>query len=371
MYSLGLLRVVTSCYIFRIEKVCQTSFQVHFCISFQLSHSLLYIFIALVTCCQALLPVVTSLEEKNVCETSFHVSLLYYFPTHEYPVTYVHWACYVLLRVVTSCYIFRTEKVCQTSFQVHFLYLFPTHEYLVTIRSLGLLPVVTRCYQFYKLLSIVTSLEEKRFRQKRFFKLVSRFNFYISFHFTNILLKYVHWASYVLLFVVTSCYIFRGENICQIRFHVLFLYQFPSHQYLAIYIDWACYVLLPVVASSKEKKFVKLVSWFYFCISFQPQNTLLHKLIGLVTCCYTLSVVPSCYIFRREKVSQTSFQVHFCISFQASNALLHMFIRLVTCCYVLLSVLRVVCYLLSHFVKRKGLSNQFPASLLNQFLTPE
>ena len=153
-------------------------------------------FIGLVTFCCALLPVVTFLEGKRLsklvpgshfifvsnpriaccirslgllrvvtrcylllhlwrgkcCQRNFQVHILYSFPTHEYPVTYGHWACYVLLRdlrVITCCYIFRGENVCQCTFQVPILYSFPTHEYLVTYGHWAcyvLLRVVTRCY---------------------------------------------------------------------------------------------------------------------------------------------------------------------------------------------------------------------------------
>ena len=47
--------------------------------------------------------------------------------------------------------------------------------------------------------------------------------------------------------VVTCCYIFRGENVCQCTFQVTILYSFPTHEYLVAYVHWACYVLLRVV----------------------------------------------------------------------------------------------------------------------------
>ena len=153
VYSLALLRFVTSCYIFSREKVCQTSLQVYVCISFQPPTTLLYIFAGLVTFCYELL----HLQQRKGLSNQFPGSLLCQFPTNDYLVTYVHWACYVLfpvvifleeklfvklvsrftsvlvsnsqlpcyvyslalLRFVTSCYIFSREKVCQTSLQVY------------------------------------------------------------------------------------------------------------------------------------------------------------------------------------------------------------------------------------------------------------
>ena len=149
--------------------------------------------IGLVTCCCAFLHVVTSLEGKTFVIDGSRFPILCSFPTHEYLVTYLHWACYVLLRVVTRCYLllnFRGENVCQITFQVNILYSFPTHEYFVT---------------------------------------------------------YVHWACYVLLRVVACCQFLRGEKVCQSTFKVPILYSFPTHEYLVTYGHWACYVLLRVV----------------------------------------------------------------------------------------------------------------------------
>ena len=142
---------------------------------------------------------------ENVSQSWFQVPILYSFPTHEYLVTYLHWACYVLLRVVTCCYILRGENVCQSTFKVPILYSFPTHV-LNTLLHRG-----QNCHWIPLLL-----------------------------------VSYVHWACYVLLRVVACCYIFRGENVCQSTFQVPILYSFPTHEYLVAYGHWACYVLLRV-----------------------------------------------------------------------------------------------------------------------------
>ena len=224
---LCLLRVVTCCYIFIREKVCQTSFQVRFCISFQPTDNLLYMFIGLVKIRYALLPFVTSWDEKHfVIPISRFTFVLVSNPRIP---------CYIcslgLLRVVTCCCIYGGEKVCQTSFQVHFC---------------------------------------------------------ISFHPTNNLL-----------------YMFTG-------------------------LVKSGYALLPFVTSSDEKNFVKLVSWFTFVL---VSN---HRILCYICSLGLFSVVSRCYIFRRENVCQTNFQVNFCISFQPTNTLLYMFIGLVKCCYLLL-----------------------------------
>ena len=124
---LCLLRVVTCCYIFIREKVCQTSLQVHFCISFHPTDNLLYMFTGLVKIRYALLQFVTSWDEKNfVIPISRFTFVLVSNPRIP---------CYIcsmgLLRVVTCCYIFIKEKVCQTIFQVHFCNSFhPTNNLL-------------------------------------------------------------------------------------------------------------------------------------------------------------------------------------------------------------------------------------------------
>ena len=100
-------------------------------------NTLLHMVIGIVTCRYGWLRVVTCcyiFRGENVCQSWFQVPILYSFPTHEYLFTYLHWACYLLLRVFTRCYlllIFRGENVCQSTFQVYILYSFPTHEYLV------------------------------------------------------------------------------------------------------------------------------------------------------------------------------------------------------------------------------------------------
>ena len=105
--------------------------------------------IGLVTCCYMFLPVVTSLEGKTFVKVDSRFPFYIRFQPHEYLVTYLHWACYVLLRVVTCSHILREENVCQSTFKVPILYSFPTHEYLVTYGHWAcyvLLGVVTRCY---------------------------------------------------------------------------------------------------------------------------------------------------------------------------------------------------------------------------------
>ena len=150
--SLGLLSDVTCRYIFLREKVCQTSFQVHVCISFHPTDNLLYIFTGLVKIRYALLPFVTSWDEKNfVIQISRFTFVL---------VSNTRIPCYIcslgLLRVVTCCYIYRREKFCQTNFQVHFCISFhPTNN---------LLYIFTGLVKFrYALLTFVTSSDEKNF----------------------------------------------------------------------------------------------------------------------------------------------------------------------------------------------------------------
>ena len=276
-------------------------------------------FIGLVTCCYALLPVVTSFRGENVSSSKLGLFRVVRFPgqsfqiifvsnNHEYLVTYVHWACYVLLRVVACCHILRGENVCQSTLKVPILYSFPTHEYLVTYGSLGLLRVVTGGYA---LLPVVTSLEGKTF-----VKVGSRFPFYIRFQPTNTLLHIIHWACYVLLRVVTCCHILRGENVCQSTFKFPILYSFPTHEYLVACVHSACYVLLHVVTCCfifRGQKFVKLFYRFRFYIRLKPTNTLLAMFIGLVTCCY--GVVTCCHILRGENVCQSTFKVPILNSF--------------------------------------------------------
>ena len=99
--------------------------------------------------CYVLLPVVNSLERKS-CQISFQVPILYTFPTHEYLVTYSHWACYVLLRVVTCCYIFRGEK---------FVKLFSRFPFYIRFQSTNTLlhmfiGLVTCCYALLPVVSL-------------------------------------------------------------------------------------------------------------------------------------------------------------------------------------------------------------------------
>ena len=139
-----------------------------------------------------------------------------------------------MLRVVTRCYMLLylyRGKVCLSTFQVPISYSFPTHEYLVTYFYLV-------CYEFLRL-AICCYL----FIGERFVKLVSRFPFHIGFQPTNTML-------HMFIGLVTCCYvllnIYRGKG-CQNSFQFPISYSFPTHQYLVAYVHWACYVLLRVV----------------------------------------------------------------------------------------------------------------------------
>ena len=260
MYSLGLLRVVTSCYIFIREKVCETSFYVHFCISFQPTN------------------------RKKYLSNQFPGSLLYQFPTAEYLVTYISWGCYVLFPVFISL---EEKRVVKPVFMFTFV--------LVSNPRIG----------------------------EKVCQTIFQFQFFISFHRTATLF-------HMFIGLVTSFFQLlhlQERNGLSNQFPGSLLYQFPTHDYLVTYVHWPCYVMLPVVTYLEEKRRVKLVSSFTFVLVSNPQ-------IG-------------------ENVYQTSFQVHFCISFQPSNTLLHILAGLVTFCYRLL-----------HLYKRKGFSNRFPGSLL-------
>ena len=119
----ALLPVVTSS---EGKKFVKVGSRFPFYIRFQHTNTLLHLFIGLVTCftrCYLLL----IFRGENVCQSTFQVPILYSFPTHEYLVSYVHWACYVLLRVVACCHILRGENVCQSTLKVPILYSFPTH----------------------------------------------------------------------------------------------------------------------------------------------------------------------------------------------------------------------------------------------------
>ena len=167
IYQQASLRFVTSCYIFIRENFCETSFPVHFC---TLISNPEYLVTSISCDCYALLPVVISLEEKKICEASFHVhfrisfqptnrrkclsnqlpgSLLYQLPTPEYLVTYISWPCYVFLPVVISLEEIRFAKLVS---MFNFV-LVSNPEHLVTYIRWG-------CYV---LLSVVISLEEKMF----------------------------------------------------------------------------------------------------------------------------------------------------------------------------------------------------------------
>ena len=418
-----------------------------------------YVLLRVVTRCYILL----HLQRGKVCQISLQVPILYQFPTHEYLVAYVPWACYLLLRLVTLRYIFRWEYLVKYFPRFPF-YISSNPRIPSCICPLDLLRVVKGCYA---LLHVIKSLDGKslsnqfpgshfilvsnpripccicsvgllrvvtccylllHLQRKNFVKLVSMFPFYIRLQPTNTLLHmfiglvtrcylllhlqrrkvcqnrfqvpilyqfptheylvtYVHWACYVLLRVVTRCYMLlhpQREKVCQITFQVPIFHSLPTHEYLAAYVHQAvtcCYVLLRVVTFYyifRGEKFVKLVSRFQFIIRFQPTNTLLHRFIGLVTCCSALlSVVtslkvcqisfqvPILYQFPTQRISccigslgllrvvthcylslhiqmgifsQISSQGPIYIRFQPTNTLLHMFIWLVTCCYALLQV---------------------------------
>ena len=101
-------------------------------------------------------------------------------------------------------------------------------------------------------------------------------------------------SSLGLLRVVTRCYLLLHpyrENVCQSTFKFPILYSFPTHEYLVACVHSACYVLLHVVTCCyifRGQKFVKLFCRFPFYIRLKPTNTLLAMFIGLVTCCYAL-----------------------------------------------------------------------------------
>ena len=299
MYSLGLLRVVTSCYIFIREKVCETSFYVHFCISFQPTN------------------------RKKYLSNQFPGSLLYQFPTAEYLVTYISWACYVLFpvfisleekRVVKPVFMFTFvlvsnprigEKVCQTIFQFQFFISFHRTATL-----------------FHMFIGLVTSFFQLLHLQERN-GLSNQFPGSLLYQFPthDYLVTYVHWPCYVMLPVVTyleekrrvklvSSFTFvlvsnpsNRRKCLSNQFPGSLLYQFPSLEYLVTYISWSCYVLLPVVTSLQKKRFFKPFSRFTFVIVSTPRLPCYICSLGL------LLVFSSCYIFRRETVCQTSFQV--------------------------------------------------------------
>ena len=273
-------------------------------------------FIGLVTCCFQLL----HLYKRKGLSNQFPGSLLYQLQTHDYLVTNVHLACYMLFPVVTSL----KGKVLSKQFPGHFCINFQPPTTLLHIFA----RLVTFCYQ----------LEEKRF-----VNLVYTVYVCISFQPPTTLL-------YILAGLDTFCYQLlhlqkRKELSNQLP--GLLLYQFPTHDYLVTYVHWPCYAFFLVFTSLEQKWFVKLVSWLNFVLVSNPR---IHYYIYSLC---LLRFVTSCYIFRREKVCQTSFQVHFCVCFQHTTTLLRMFIGLVTCCFQLL-----------HLQKRNGLSNQFPGSLL-------
>ena len=107
-------------------------------------------------------------------------------------------------------------------------------------------------------------------------------------------------CCYRWLRVVTYCYIFRGENICQFTFQVPILYSFPRHEYLVTYAHWACYVLLRVVTCCYIfRGEIVCQSWFpgshlHMFVSNVTNTLLPMRFIGLVTCC--LRVVTRCYL---------------------------------------------------------------------------
>ena len=321
--SLGLLRVVTPCYLslhLQMGIFSQISSQVPILYSFQPTNTLLYMFIWFVTCCYALLQVVTSLEGISLSKY-FPCSTLIFVSNPPIPCCiYVHQTLYVLLRVVTCCYIFRGEMFVKIDSRFPFCIRFQPTNTLLHM-SIGL---VTCCYGLLRVVTCYYIL-----RGKKFAKLVSRSPFYIRFQPTNTLLH----MFIRLLRIVTCCY----ELL-----HFITSLE-GTHEYLVAYVPWACYVLLRLVTCCyifRGETFLKLDSRFPFYIRFQPTNTFLHMSIGLVTCCLRLLRVVTCYyIFRRKKIVKLDSRFPFYIRFQPTNTLLHMFIRLlrvVTCCYALL-----------------------------------
>ena len=206
-------------------------------------------FIGLVTCCFQLL----HLYKRKGLSNQFPGSLLYQLQTHDYLVTNVHLACYMLFPVVTSL----EGKVLSNQFPGHFCINFQPPTTLLHIFA----RLVTFCYQ----------LEEKRFVN-------------LVFRFTSVLVSNPRLPCYIcsldLLRVVSSFYIFRTEIVSQTSFLVQFcisfqptntllhifavlvtfcyqllhlqkrkvlsnyfpgllLYQFPTDDYLATYVHWA------------------------------------------------------------------------------------------------------------------------------------
>ena len=295
----ALLPVVTSL------KVCQISFQVPILYSFQPTNTLLHMFIWLVTCCYALLQVVTSLEGISLSKY-FRCSTLIFVSNPPIP------CCICSLdfvRVVTPCYLllyFQSRKVCQIRFQVPILYSFPTHEY----HAAYVHQAVTCCYVLLRVITFYYI-----FRGETFVKLVSRFPFYISSNPR-----------------IPCC-------ICPLGL---------------LRVVKGCYALLHVITSLEGKSLSNQFPGSHFIFISNPRIPCCICLLG---CYVLLRVVTRCYILlqlQRGNVSQISFQVSIYYSFPTTNTLLHKFIGLVTCCYALLPVVI--------FLEAKRFSNQIPGS---------
>ena len=184
-------------------------------------------FIGLVTCCYALLPVVTSLEKKYLVKL---VSMLHFYTRFQLTDTLLH----MFIGLVTCC---------------------------------------------YTLLPVVTSLEEKRF-----VKIDSRFYFYISFQPTRTFL-------HMFIELVTCCYLLlhlqRRKSLSNYIPGSIFI--IVSNARVSCYICSLGWLL--VVTSFyifRKEMFFQTSFLVPFCICFQTLNTLLYMFIGLFTCCYAL-----------------------------------------------------------------------------------
>ena len=185
-----------------------------FLIRFQPANTLLHMFIRLVTCCYALLNVVTSLEAKGL-SNQFPDSHFIFVSNPRIP-------CYIcslgLLRVVTCFYIFRCETFVKLVSMFPFYIRFqPMNTFLHMFIGL------VTC--FYVLLLVVTSLEGKVCQST--FQVPITYSFQIH----QYLDAYVPCAPYVLLRVVTRCYLLlhlQRRKGCQISFQVSILYSFTT-----------------------------------------------------------------------------------------------------------------------------------------------
>ena len=192
MCSLGLLLIVacccqfyelfvTYCHIFRREKVCQTGFQLHFCICFQPPNTLFnfvalrFLLLRVVIIFTSCLPVVTFLEDKS------------------------------FVAIVSSFTFVLVANPRISSYMC----------------SLGFVSFSMCCYQFYDLVPVVTYLEEKYF-----VKLV--------FSFTFVLVANHRIPGYTcslgLLCIVTRYYMLlplQNRKRLSNQFPGSLLYQFP------------------------------------------------------------------------------------------------------------------------------------------------